>query len=203
MGSLLAKIDIWNSALDMLKEMPVASTSDQSPVAAYLSRNYNQQRDYLLERANWKFAITRALIPASTQVPAWGWSYLYSLPTDCLKPLQPTYDGTFMGTPIPYEIESDANGVVSILMSVNAPLRLRYVRRVTNEGLFSNGFAELLATRLAGKMAHWMTGKATMADNLAREYKQVFDDVTHTEALTLSGGTYYDTDIADVHESFY
>ena len=85
MGSSNTKIMIWNMALDLLREQPLAAITDEKATAKWLTRNYDQQRDYLLERLPWKFALDRDEIAADATAPAWGWSYRYLLPTDALR----------------------------------------------------------------------------------------------------------------------
>lgn len=198
MASLASRIGIWNAALDLLHEQPLVSVDDTRPAALWLSRNYDQQRDYLLERINWKFAVTRAALAADAAAPAFDWTYRYQLPADCLKLFQPTTDGAWMGKPIQYEVESGF-----ILTDAPPPLRIRYMRRVTGEGEFSNGFCEVLALRLAMKMAHWMTGKATMTQTLAEMLKVSISEVRQAEAFQMVGGVYYDSDIADMRETVF
>lgn len=203
MASLQSKIGIWNAALDRLREQPLESTASTDPTALWLARNYDQKRDYLLERANWKFGVARATIAASSAAPAWGWSKSYKVPSTWLRVIPPTEDGSWMGTPIPYEIETDADGDVAILCNVTSPLRARGILRVTLEGRFSNGFCEVLGALLARDMAHWVTGKQSMRETLDKEYKELLADVTRTEAIQLADGMYYDTDIGDMRESYY
>lgn len=197
MGSLQTKIQCWNMSLDILKEQPLVSTVDTAAPAKWLSRNYDQQRDFLMESMLWKFALTRASLAASVTTPAWGWSYQYDYPADAMRILPPTYNGAWNGTPIPYETENRL-----ILMNTSGPLKLRYVRRITNEGDFTNGFIEVLSLRLARKMAHWMTGKAGMIETIDKQLQEAVDIVRTTEAVQLAGGAYYDTDIQDEHEAF-
>ena len=198
MGSLNTKIMIWNMALDLLREQPLAATSDEKATAKWLTRNYDQQRDYLLERLPWKFALDRDEIAADATAPAWGWSYRYLLPTDALRIIPLTRDGSWSGPLVPYEIEGSY-----ILCDFSGPLRLRYVNRITNEGSFSNAFCEVLAARLATKMAHWMTGKASMVDQLRGIYTTTFDEVKDTEAVQRAAEAYYNTDIAEQRSEFY
>lgn len=198
MGSLQTKIQIWNMTLDILKEQPLASVSDAKATALWLARNYDQQRDFLMESMLWKFALTRASIAADGTAPSWGWTYQYTAPTDCMRIIPPTYSGIWMGTPIPYESENS-----KIMMNVAGPLYLRYITRITNEGLFTNGFVEVLSLRLARKLAHWMTGKASMIESIDTQLKETLDIVRTTEAVQLAGGRYYDDDIAQEREAFY
>lgn len=198
MPSLLTKTAIWNMALDHLREQPLSDVTDSTPAARWLSRNYDHMRDFLLERMHWKFAMKREALPADPINPAWGWAKRYLLPTDCLRFVPPTIDGEWMADPISYEIESGY-----LLCDAEAPLRLRYVRRVENEGEFSNGFAEVLTLRLARRMSHWMTGKDSYVARVDAMMKEAWEHVRETEAVTTATGKYYDSDIATGREQFF
>lgn len=190
MGSQQTKIGIWNQALDVLREQPLSAVTDTTATARLLARNYDQQRDYLMERYLWKFALTRAQIAADSTPPAYGWSFRYLIPTDALRFVPPTYEGDIVGTPIPYEEE---NGY--ILCDQAAPLRLRYVLRTTNEGLWSNGFCECLSLRLAMRIAHWITGKQSMVQQIQNLYKETLQEVVQTHAVQVASISYYDDDL--------
>lgn len=198
MPSLHSKIQIWNMSLDLLKEQPLSSIDDTTPVAKVFTRNYDQQRDYLLERYNWKFAMARENLAADPTAPAWGWTYRYALPTQSLRFYPPTIDGSWNGRPIPFEEEGGY-----IMCNLEAPLRLRYINRITTEGLFSNGFVELLSIRMAMRCAHWITGKVKLVENLQTLYRSTFDEVKETGAFQAVGGAYYDSDILDERGEFY
>lgn len=203
MGSLQSKIGIWNMALDHLKEAPLSSTTDEDPFCKWLQRNYDQQRDYLLGRYLWKFAQARASISAEVAAPAFGWNYQYLGPADMIRLIPPTYDGKWMGTPVPYELESNAGGDQVILTNLEAPMKLRYIRRITNEGKFTNDFCEVLAIRLARRMAHWATGKNSFVQTLDAMMKETMQEVKETETFQVVGGMYYDDDIATEREGIY
>lgn len=190
MGSQQTKIQIWNMALDVLREQPLSAVTDTGATAKWLSRNYDQQRDYLMERYLWKFALTRTELAADPTKPAWQWQYRYLLPTDSLRFVPPTYNGEWGGTPIPFEEESGY-----LLCNTAGPLRLRYILRTTNEGLFSNGFCECLSLRLALRMAHWMTGKTSMVQEIKDLYRGTVSEVVQTHAVQVASTAYYDDDI--------
>jgi hypothetical protein len=197
MGSQQTKIQIWNMALDVLREQPLASVNDTAATAKWLGRNYDQQRDFLMERYLWKFALTRAAIAADSTAPAWQWAYRYLLPTDSLRFVPPTYNGEWGGTPIPFEEESGY-----LMCNVAGPLRLRYILRTTNEGLFSNGFCECLSLRLAMRMAHWMTGKQSMVQQIQELYKDTLAQVVQTHAVQVASVAYYDDDILSERSAY-
>lgn len=197
MGSQQTKIQIWNMALDVLREQPLSSVDDTTATALWMKRNYDQQRDYLMERYLWKFALNRVELPADSTAPAWQWDYRYLLPTDSLRYVPPTYNGEWNGTPIPFEEESGY-----LLCDTPGPLRLRYIKRTTNEGLFSNGFCESLSLRLAFRMAHWMTGKQSMMQQIQGNYKETLAEVIQTHAVQVASEQYYDDDILALRSSY-
>lgn len=204
MGSLQTKIQILNMTLDHLKEQPMSSPTDNTQIGAWFARNYDQQRDFLLERANWKFAKTRVSLSADATAPAFGWTTRYLVPSDNLRIIPPTYYGKWMGTPVPYELEADSLGDMYILTNfADGPLYLHYIQRVTNEGRFTNGFCELFSMRMARRLAHFVTGKASFVNTIDALYKQTWDEVRENELFQTLGGQYYDTDITDERESIY
>lgn len=191
MGSGITRIDIWNHALDLLREQPLAAVTDDDAVAQWLTRNYAQQRDYLLGNTYlWKFAVSRETLAADPTAPAWGWSTRYLIPTDALRIIPPTNNGAWDGTPIPFEQEDGY-----LLCDVTDGLRLRYIVRKTIEGEFTNGFCEVLAARLAARAAHWMTGKQSMAQELKQGYLGTLNEVKQVEAVQVAAEHYYDTAI--------
>lgn len=190
MSSGLARIDIWNGALDILHEAPLASTSDTGAVALWLSRNYGQARDFMLGRYYWKFAMKRASIAADATSPEWGWLNRYALPADIIRLVPPTEDGEWNGTPIRYEQEGNY-----LLCDWTGALRLRWVARIEQEGLWSNDFCQVMQQRLALGMAHWLTGKQSMVSELKDTLKETLAEVKQVAAVQVAQETYYDTDI--------
>ena len=204
MGSLQSKIAIWNMALDHLKEAPLSSTTDEDAFCKWLQRNYDQTRDYVLGRYIWKFAQARAAIAAESAAPAFGWTKQFVMPSDMIRLIPLTLNGAWMGTPIAYELEGNANGDQVVLCNWDAgALNIRYIRRITNEGKFTNDFCEVLAIRLARRMAHWATGKNSLVQTLDAMMKETMEEVKQTEAFQTLGGQYYDDDIASSREQVF
>lgn len=193
MGSLLVKLDVYNMALDQLKEEAMTSIGEITAPAQWLNRNYNQQRDYLMSRHWWKFAMSRVSIASDPTPPTFGWSYRYAQPTDILRLYPLTADGELNSPQIDYEIEGSY-----ILTNAVPQLKVRYIRRETTEGNWSNLFCEVLAARLATKMAHWMTGKENMVTTLSALYREELDSAVLLDCLQAHGQDYYDDDIIGV-----
>tara|TARA_R110002124_G_scaffold247706_2_gene412838 strand:- start:2976 stop:3563 length:588 start_codon:yes stop_codon:yes gene_type:complete len=178
MPTSVAEIDIWNMALDLLHEAPVSSPVEDTSVRLWFSRNFAQVRDSELRKFAWNFALARVQIAASAEAPAWRWAHRYELPGDCLRMLALRQNGALNGTLIAYELEADA-----ILTDASAPLKLRYIKRVTTTGLWDPLFVDVVVARLAAKLAHWLTGKSSHAQLAEQIYQQTVREARRIDAL--------------------
>lgn len=63
-GASLASsdVDVFNQALDLLKESPITAFTDDRPVASWGTRNYVTSRNAELRENPWKFAIRRRVL---------------------------------------------------------------------------------------------------------------------------------------------
>lgn len=190
MASGRSKTEVWNGALDYIEEQPVSSDQDTSFSARWLARNYPQKRDYMLGRYLWKFARKRVILAPETAAPAWEWLYAYRLPADCIRLVPPTYDGSWNGTPIPFEEEEGL-----LLCDQPTSLRLRYVARIDEEGLWSNDFVAVMELYLALCMAHRITGKQSFVERLDVQLKETLREVKDVAAGQVAQEKYYDSDV--------
>lgn len=179
MPSLLSTTDIANMALDYLDEAPLVSfDSDTGAVARQLRRNFWPVARACMRRHPWNFAVARASLSANATAPAFGWSYAYQIPTDCLRVLPITADGTEDGTPTPHKIEGQ-----NILTNQAAPLYIRYIAAISNTGLFDNSFCEYLAATLAHRAAHFITGKQSYAQLMGQIAQGMLNEAQMIDAL--------------------
>ena len=165
MTSAMTETGVCNMALDILHEGPISSIEDDEPNARRFKRNFDALRDAFLAAHPWNFAVSRASLAASVDTPFFGWDYKYLLPGDCLRLLPLKEGGLFDGANIAHEIE---NG--HVLTDAPAPLKIRYVRRVAELGLWSPLAVTAFASFLAANLAHAVTGKASYAQFASGRY---------------------------------
>lgn len=175
---MTTETDIANMALDILKEAPITSIDDARPIAMWMKRNFAVTRDAELEKAEWNFALRRKSLPADSTAPEFGWRNAFTLPSECIRVIPLTADGTAEGTPVPHEIEDGR-----ILTDMPAPLRVRYVYRSTDYSRYPATFTMALAARLAMGMAHWLTGKSNFAQIAANAYQEAKRDAWLSDAV--------------------
>lgn len=176
---MASSVDVANSALTKLGEARIMSLEDNVKAAREINAIFTLRRDRLLRAYNWNFAMKRSSLPALTDTPDWGYSLAYQLPSDCLRMVQVddiwVVPGLtdYMSAPDsePFRIEGQ-----TIVTDITAPLKVRYIRRVTNSGEFDAAFVEAFAYDLAYEACEAITQsntkKAVMRDGKIQEIKE-------------------------------
>lgn len=195
MPSTASKIDIYNMALDLLQEVSLTSTADEGDVAGWLNRNYPTSRDAELRSHPWNFALTRASVAEDSTAPTFEWLHQYTLPADLLALRTLTEGGKINGKPVPYEVEGE-----KILTDCTSPLKIRYIRRVTNEGEYDPLFVEALVAKLAWKMAHWMTGKSSFVQIAQEAYTDAVLLARGADAIETTQPDFYSDDVIEIRQ---
>jgi hypothetical protein len=178
MPSGFSETQLYNAVLDRLAEESVLSTTDEKAVARWLNRNYPLQRDVLLQRHTWNFAMARRQLAASTAKPAFEWQYQYLIPEDCLRVLPLTVDGLRNSPQIGYVVEGSY-----ILTNKSPPLNMRYIFRQVDVAQFTPVFIDLLAQILSATFAYWVTGKAAFSKQLLDISSTYYQEAIRIDSL--------------------
>lgn len=166
---MASSVDIANSALSKLGEARITTLEDNVKPAREINAIFTLRRDALLRAFNWNFAMKRSSLPALSDAPAWGYTVAYQLPSDCLRMVQVNDVwvipglSDYMGGPDdqPFRIEGQ-----NIVCDFSAPLKVRYLRRVTNSGEFDASFVEAFAYDLAFEACEAITQSNTKKEAL-------------------------------------
>lgn len=131
----------------------------------------------------------RAILSALSEAPDWGYSLQYQLPSDCLRVVQvndfyviPGF-GDFIGAgpdEEPYKIEGG-----KILTDFTAPLKIRYLRRITNSGDFDACFVEVFAYDLAFEACEAITQSTTKKESLRQGKREEILDAIRANSIEL------------------
>lgn len=112
-------------------------------------------RDAVLRAYPWNFAIEYQTLAQEVAAPLYGYTYSYALPTDpyCLRALDME------------ETENDATFKIKgrHLYTDEGTVKLRYIARITNSGLYDSLFREALIARLAATLAYSVTRDKVLA----------------------------------------
>lgn len=192
----LDEVDVWNQALDLLKEAPFRSTTDNTSVSRWFERNYATIRDAVTRAYPWNFARARASLTADATAPDFGWAYRFALPADCLRPMPLTVDGEWEGQPIQHEVEGGY-----ILTDDPGPVYLRYIAQKTDPADWEPLFVRALAGALAAQAAHWMTGKASFVQIADAQYQGALREARRIDASEGTMERAYDSDVISARYS--
>lgn len=162
---------ICSAGLAMLGQNPISDIEGTNPHAVLCKSIYYVTRDGLLSQYNWRFATKRVALAYSTTVPDYEYAYQYPLPSDCFR-VQATHDRT-----ITYVIESEN------LLTNYDEVYIKYTRRVDESGYLDPLFVELLAARIALKLAMPILKKASAVQLMAGFAKEALSAAKHNDAI--------------------
>jgi len=155
-------VDIVNRALAKLGGARIAALGEKVPAAALAASLFETVRDAEISAHGWHFAMTRKIISAEVEKPAFGWANQFLLPADCLRLLMA---GPWPGPVMRDLIADDSRLFVleggRILTNLGPTVPVRYLRRVEDPALYPAVFVEALACRLAAEMAESLTGSTS------------------------------------------
>jgi hypothetical protein len=172
---MASEVSICNRALRVLGVAPITALGEDSKAGAWAQETYADARDALLAEYPGNFAIKRAALAAAVGGPAWGPTHLYPLPADALRVL--AVEGEPEARVAPWQVEARA-----IATDAAAPLKLRYIARVTDPALFGPLFVEALAARLAAEGAFGFTGSTSREAQLAERYRELVANARRYDA---------------------
>lgn len=171
-------VEICNRALDLLGAQRINALDENNVPSRLCARNYGPSRDAVLRDYPWNEATARAVLAADATPPAWGFRYAYTLPGDCLRVI--TIDGELRGSGS-WRVEGG-----KIVTDMAAPLRVRYIRRLTDPGLIGPLLADAIAARLAASIAFAVTNNASQAGQMQSLAEQAIRRARHIDAIEQS-----------------
>ena len=84
---MATQVEICNLALIRIGQSKIVKMYEDSKAAILLNDIWNLIVDEVLRDHTWNFAIRREQITAEVTAPAWGFTYEYLQPVDCLRVL--------------------------------------------------------------------------------------------------------------------
>lgn len=191
---MASDVEIANAALIKLGAGRITSLNDDVNNARVLNARYEAVRDAELRRRKWRFSLRRTSVAALSTAPSFGFLYQYQVPDGFLRLVQiGEYD---LSTDLTdnrrapeglYSLEGNA-----ILTNLTAPLKIRYIKQITDESAMDVAFREAFASRLAYESANEITDDLSKKDDALRDYKMALSEATKANAI--EGAVEYPSD---------
>ncbi len=156
---MASEVQICNVALLKFGNITIKSLGDKTAQAQACKVLYPLMRDEMLSLHEWNFALARADISSALKAtPAFQYDYAYQLPVDCLRVIE------LYGTKAKWAREGN-----EFLTNQEEEIFIRYIKRVTTTGDFSQVFDNVVAVRLAAELVAKIKEDKNMRLELLRE----------------------------------
>jgi hypothetical protein len=157
-------VDICNGALNQLGASTILSLTEDSKNARLCNQRYTQVRDAVFRSHPWNCLQKRIELAADTDAPAWGFSYAYTLPADCLRLLRILdYDSN-------YKVEGRK------ILSNTSSMKILYIGRITDPNEYDESLRETLSAALGADIAFAVTSNNQTASNMYNLFQDKLKD---------------------------
>jgi hypothetical protein len=163
-------VGICNGALNQLGATTILSLNEDSKNARLCNTRYSEVRDAVFRSHPWNCLQKRIEISSSTTVPAWGFSYQYDLPGDCLRLLRIL------------EYDSDHKVEGRSILSNSETMKILYISRVTDPNQYDELLRETLSSALGADIAYAITSNNTTSQNMITSYQEKLRDARFVDS---------------------
>lgn len=157
----VSEVEVCNGALILLGAEKISSLSGSSKEAILCNERYSKIRDQLLSAHPWNFATYRAEIAQDADLPTdwWDWTYAHSLAADVLRVVD-IEDGESR----PWAVESGRK-----IFAYHTPVKILYIKKVTDTTLFPVYFQKALEYSLAQHLSYSLTQSASLIEQIRKD----------------------------------
>ena len=163
-------VDICNGSLNQLGATTIVSLTEDSKNARLCNARFTQIRDSVFRSHPWNCLQKRLELSSSTDTPAWGYSFKYDLPGDCLRLLRI----------LDYDSDHKVEG--RSILSNNSSMKILYISRVTDPNQYDENLRETLSAALAADIAYAITSNNTTQQNMIAIYQDKLRDARFVDS---------------------
>ena len=163
-------VEICNGALNQLGATTILSLTEDSKNARLCNSRFTQVRDGVFRSHPWNCLQKRIELAQDTTAPAWGFSYAYTLPADCLRLLRILdYDSN-------YKVEGRK------ILSNTSSMKILYIGRITDPNEYDESLRETLSAALGADIAFAVTSNNQTATNMYNLFQDKLKDARFVDS---------------------
>ncbi len=163
-------VQICNSALNQLGASSITALTENSKNARICNERYETIRDAVYRSHPWNCLVKRVQLAQDSDTPAWGFTYQYTLPSDCLRVLQiKDYNSD-------YKVEGRK------LLIDESEVYLIYLAIETDVNQLDILLRETISAALAQDISYAITSNLQVAKLMAEKYQAKLSEARHTDA---------------------
>lgn len=168
---MASKVEICSQALLLIGDNSISALTEDSDRAMLCTNLYTPVKQATLRAHPWNCAIKRVELAPVAEAPAYGYSYAFNLPPDCLRILS---IGDYNNTD--YKVEGR-----QVLYDDNV-LPLRYVFDNPDESTFDALLTEAITYALAARLAYPITKSTSLMQAMQQTYADVLSRARGVDA---------------------
>lgn len=167
-------VDMCNSSLQKLGAASITNLADDSMEARQCTVAYDSNRRSELRKYKWNFAINRAALAPDAEAPAFGYTYAFTIPSDCLR--------VILGNDVDLDWVIEGRKILTN-RSNNGVLYLRYIADIVDVPTWDSVFYDIMAIAMAMDMCEALTNSTSKKQALAQEYTQAIETAKRNNAF--------------------
>ncbi len=170
---MASKVDLCNSALNMIGASNIAAFTEDSKAARLCNQRYDFIRDRVCRSHNWNCLLTRVTLTPDATAPAFEFANAFSLPVDpyCLRPVN------LDTSSIVYNLEGRK------ILTDEATINLVYIARELDINKYDAGLIETISVALAADFAYPLTNSVALGNAMQAKYEQTVSEARFMDAV--------------------
>lgn len=152
----------------------IGSIEDDTPTTRSFKSLWDIARRTALALHPWNFAIRRAALTRSTEVPAFEYDYQFEIPNDCLRWL-------------PWSIDDpqffDGVEEAGLILANETAINIRYIYDHNLTGKWSPMFVDVMAHTLAMELCEGKTALKGLRDRLGGDREELISQAKRIDGL--------------------
>ena len=152
---MASKVEICNSALNMLGANNIIDITEDSKNARLLNQRYAPIRDAVFRLHAWNCLIKRVELAQDSDTPTHEFEKQYTLPSDCLRVLKigGHHDGSSSDLDDGQQFKIEGRK----LLTDESTVYLIYIAKITDVNQYDTLLQETIAARLASELCYAIT----------------------------------------------
>ena len=163
-------VQMCNSALNQLGAASITALTDNSKNARLCNERFNTVRDAVFRSHPWNSLIKRLQLAQDATTQAYGFSYQFTLPSDCVRVLGINA----------YNSDHKVEG--RKILCNEASIKVIYVSQVTDPNEMDVLLRETISAGLAADLAYAITANLQVSKLMQEKYQYKLSEARHTDA---------------------
>ncbi len=173
-------ITICNLALLKLGNAGIISFNDGTPQSGYCGLLFQPTLDEVMRSHEWSFAKQIVTLSQSSTPPLFDWFYSYQLPNDFSRLVG--FNNFCENSPdLPFEIMGTS------LLTDEPTANICYVRKITDSNFLDGITVDLVALRMAQKLAQPLGRSTQLEQVLLGEFQKTLEEARRIDESTSNG----------------